>query len=204
MNWRSFTTSVVGSIAWPSALAIIVFMFRSNITKWIEKLMERPLKELEVGPSRIKLSWYNKLKEAKAVAAPIIGTEPTTSELPVAERDFVQEMQDVAGIAPSAAVLESYRRLELLLIELARLGRVKVPKGPISSRRLARLAFDAGIISENELALYYDLASLRNVAAHQDEEVDFDRAIEYVQLAGLLYETMSRLVQYENWEPGDR
>jgi hypothetical protein len=194
----------VGSIAWPSALAIIVLMFRSNIAKWIEKLMERPPKELEVGPSGIKLSWDNKLEEARVEAAPIIEAEPTTPELPVAERDFLQEMEDVAGIAPSAAVLESYRRLELLLNELIRLGRVEVPKGPISSRRLAQLAFDAGIISENELALYYDLASLRNVAAHQDGGIDFEGAMKYVHLAGLLYETMSRLVQNENWEPGDR
>lgn len=191
---------------------VAVLLFRGQVSRWIDKLLERPPKELEVGTAGLKMKWDGLLQEAKVEVEPIRaaeltpGAEETPPETSSLERDFVDEMLDVANIAPSAAVLESYRRLELLLNELVALGRVQVPerRRPLSSRFLAQLAYRSDLISENELALYNDLATLRNAAAHQDEVIDFDRAAEYVRLAGVLFEAMSRLVQNENWEPGDR
>jgi hypothetical protein len=92
------------------------------------------------------------------------------------------ELQAVAELSPRAAVLECFSRLEATLREA-------VPthdRRPTSIRRLGALAVERRVLTEQEAAILNDLATLRNVAAHEDFAVDVDQARAYVDLAARL------------------
>jgi hypothetical protein len=112
-------------------------------------------------------------------------------------------MQNLATSFPAAAVLESFRRVELAMASLIHTSQLPLPNRPLGGRRLAQFAFDADLISENELALFLDLSTLRNLAAHENAAIDIARATEFVGVAAVLYEALERISKNEDWKTPD-
>jgi len=94
-------------------------------------------------------------------------------------------MKRLAQISPSAAVLESFARLDRELRDAVEPTQVKgQPTRKISSvRPLARRAVDGGILAPSELAAFDDVTAIRNAVSHQRvEDLDVDRALAYAEL----------------------
>lgn len=185
---EQFISSLVNSLAWPGAGITIAIIFRRPLSRI---LRSRALKTLKAGPQGLEFDFFDEtVKDAKSELAgsdktQISPASPTLENAKSESGDFVAEMRRLADISPSAAVQESFSRLERLLRETVQEvegeGRrsTRIP----TVRGLARSAVQQGIISPSELAAFDDVAVLRNVVTHQGtDDLDKERAMEYVNL----------------------
>lgn len=190
MGVLQFIASMVNSLAWPAAAIVMIIILRRPIAYILRR---GQIKKLKAGPAGLELEYFDeKLEEAnEALAeAPSEAASLTISVLPeiaMTRDDFMAEMKQLADVAPSAAILESFARLERVLRETVESasGPEAEPRRPVSIRTLARRAFDLKIMAESEVAALNDLVVLRNIVAHGGataEDLDADRAFSYAQI----------------------
>jgi len=99
VNWLAFWASIIGSLAWPAAVIIVVLIFRTQLLKvapW--------LRELEIG--NVKLKFAEELAKASTAAAEI--QAPAADSQPaVTDRDLM-----LAEHAPIGLVLRSWMTVD--------------------------------------------------------------------------------------------
>ena len=192
MNWFEFISSLVGSLAWPVLAFLIAIILRQPLAKM---LTQRPVKVVEAGPTSVRIEYVDeKLEEAKSelveARAEKRDTDGQKAELygdaDQAPDDFMVEMEQLAAVAPSAVILESFARLEMVLrngLEEQYLKEVAPQRRFASARQLARFAVKRGLITESEAAAFDDVAVVRNLIAHgQARDIDAERALYYVSI----------------------
>jgi hypothetical protein len=190
MNWLEFFAAVVDSLAWPSALVILVVLLREPISGLIPLLHRLRYKDLE-------LEFGRRLEAAKSEAA-VLQLPPAPSEAlrPPQESEFIERISTLAGTSPRAGVLEAWRELEDAAASAARqrghIGPKQYHRTPANLVRALRKSsqVDSGIIS-----LLEDLRIMRNRAAHAtDFALSVDSAMEFAYLA-------ERVIEYfRSWE----
>jgi hypothetical protein len=162
-------------------------------------LTEKPLKTFEAGPSGVKLEYFfdekleearNELEEARTERPELSNEVPVPSPVEAATSyDFMEEMKQLAEVAPSAVILESFSRLERVLRETFEKepGDGRAPRRPVTARQLVHQAVTRGTLSPSEAAAFDDVAVLRNVVAHGGTtDLDAARALSYASLVRLL------------------
>lgn len=99
--------------------------------------------------------------------------------------DFMYEMRQLADVAPSAVILESFARLEKVLRDALEtdIRDGQAARRFTSARELARRAVKRGFITLSEAAALDDVAVLRNLIAHgRTTDLDADRALSYAAI----------------------
>jgi hypothetical protein len=189
MDVLQFIASVVNSIAWPVAASAMVIVLRRPIAHILRR---GQIKRLKAGPTGLELEYFDeKIQEANEslAEAPTAAASLTISVLPeiaMARDDFMAEMRQLADVAPSAVILESFARLEKVLresLESTPEGEVEIRR-PASIRTLARRALDQKLITQSEFAALEDLVVLRNIVTHGGSagDLDADRALSYAEI----------------------
>ena len=99
-----------------------------------------------------------------------------------------QRLEELAAVSPRAAVVEAWREVERASLEA--IERFKLAESPRSLNVMVSayaLLVNRGLLSEEMKALFDQLRTLRNRAAHGvDTSVSFSDAVEYVRLAAKL------------------
>lgn len=177
MDWLTFWSSVIGSIAWPLAAFGIAFLFRSQLRKLLDRI-----KKLSVGDNSVDFG--EKLDEAEAEAVTAIpANAPLPAPLPLPD----QRTQQLIALSPSAAVLDSWRLIERKTLQLAEPyysggATNRDGKRVATFRGAVKALFDMGMITSGTYSLLHDLQQLRNAAAHNDEVSAAD-AVRFTTLA---------------------
>lgn len=133
------------------------------------------------------MAWERALSEVE------VELDGAGQEAPSAEAvatSLQQELAPLIAISPPSAVMESFVRVEKALRELIEQS-VDLPPQEFARTqgaggvRLARLAHDRHLITDETLSAIQGLAVLRNMAAHGHipENMSKERALEYVTLA---------------------
>ncbi len=173
MNWLAFWASVIGSVAWPLAVVIVVLIFRKQLLKvapW--------LRELEVG--NVKLKFAEGLEKATTAAEQL----PQPATPPVTDRDAI-----LAEHAPVALVIEQWVNIEHAVIESARRHdySARIP----DARRAIDYLRELGVITPGTAEALHYLRRLRNEAAHHKQfTIDAEQALEYARLAKRMIEAL--------------
>lgn len=188
MNGLEFTSSVIGSLAWPVAVVVLVALFKKQILKVLDD--PGSLKRLKAGP--LELEYFDKtldeVRETLQKEDSAEGSEypPDPTEEESVDLEFMSEMALLADLSPRSVVLESSARLEMELRELVRSkredfrGRLKFG----SILQVARLARETDLISENDLFVLQDLSRLRNAIAHDSTvQIEKMQALAFADLA---------------------
>lgn len=177
MNALEFVASLVSSLAWPLAAIVLVVLLKQPIVR----VLSGDVKRWRAGPSGVEIEYWERksvqVREALEHASP--GREPVSPD-----GIDVGELEEVASVAPAAAVLDAFGRVEHeLRSRMEALGEAEVDR--MSGRRLATRAFEVGVINQETLTAFEGLAVLRNLAAHGggESELDASRALEFVHLA---------------------
>lgn len=195
MGALEFISSLVGSLVWPATVTVLAFILRRPLGKM---LTEKPLKTFEAGPSGVKLEYFdekleearNELEEARTERPELPPEVPVPSPVEAATSDdFMEEMKQLAEVAPSAVIMESFSRLERVLRETFEKepddGRT--PRRPVTARQLVHQAVKHGMLSPSEAAAFDDVAVLRNLVAHSGTtDLDAARALSYASLVRFL------------------
>jgi hypothetical protein len=195
MDWLQWSSSVIGSTAWPIAISVVVLAYRGQIGKLLKRIrgakygdaevsFSDELDKIEVQASGLPTRPVSDVTDA-SIEAPQSTTHTSTDGKQVPDDGF-SELQDrfteIAKLSPSAAVLDAWRNMEL---ELERsfvrsgLSREKKRMPPI---QLGMKLYEMGIIHQHTIDMIKDLQSLRNAAAHS-EEVSMADAYRFKTLA---------------------
>jgi hypothetical protein len=177
VSWQEFVAAIVDAIAWPVVVLTGIVLFRSAIAS----ALRGDLKRLRFGP--VEAEWERRIAEARDQVPEEV---QETAEAGVAG-SLTDELSEVARIAPAAAVVEAYARVERTLRRLGRKRGVLLHPGGqyVSAWRMAKILHEANEISDQVLYSIEDLTTLRNLAAHGEAgDLDEKRALDYVELAG--------------------
>lgn len=173
VDYLEFTSSVINSIAWPSALVIGIWIFRREIRPLIPRLHFKH-KETEVS---FRLSEAEKAVEQLPPAPPEALSPPA---------DEISKFEQIARISPRSALLEIRREVEdVLQREASRLQ--QRPWGQsgraMPARQALRILREKSAINVGAANLLEDALAIGNIAAHDQSAVfSFSDAMRYRSL----------------------
>jgi hypothetical protein len=173
VDWLSFIASVVGSLAWPGAVVVLVLFLRRPIGALLPLLQRLKYKELE-------LEFGRRVEEVKQQLAQEL--PPETVLAPAGEEGAA--IARLAEVSPRSAVLEAWRDVELAALEAAR----KIGGEAFRHRTLTfqalRILERSESLDRNVIGVLRDLRGLRNEAAHApDFALTKESAVEYAASA---------------------
>jgi hypothetical protein len=151
------------------------------------------VRRLKAGPAGLELEWERQAEdvhrniEGAATAETTQATSRADSEPP----GLTDELERLVEVSPSAAVLESYSRIERQLLGVLSTAGVALTR-PVGAAGLARLAYGHGLIDAHTRSAVEGLAVLRNLVAHGQAEVNTAKARDFVALADSTVGTVSR------------
>jgi hypothetical protein len=177
----AFVASLVGSLAWPSAVVVVVAVLRRPIGAALGRLSKAKVGPVEAEFDLELAEVRRELAQAPEVARH--GGEPVVPMLSLPE-----ELTRLAEVSPRAAVLEAFARIESRLDQLLT-GAGVASTGAQGGVALARLAHRHQLISDQSLNAVEGLAVMRNLAAHSPvDDISVERARDYLALAdAMLY-----------------
>lgn len=171
MSGLELTAALVGSLAWPVVVLAVAVLFRHQLAG----LLARPFASLKAGP--VEVVWDREIAEVEAE----LGQPGLPGTPPGGEAGPSEELAEVARLAPAAAVIKAFARVEAQLRQLLRDADLDPSRG--SAIQLARRAYEAGFIQPETVKAIEGIAVLRNLAAHgHDVGLDESRALDYLTL----------------------
>src|SRR3954454_5902101 len=125
MDWKQFIASVVGSLAWPSVIIVLLFLLRRQLAGLAERLQELSL------PGGAKATFEKNLAGARRDAEKI-APEPDDATRIIPEGEE-RRFQRLAQEFPEAAIIERFKYIEGLLFRVAEYLDLKGQKHPINA-----------------------------------------------------------------------
>lgn len=173
MDWLTFISSVVGSLAWPVAAFAIAFIFRKQIALLVDRI-----RRMSLGDNSIEFSDRLDKVEAEAEAS---SPDPINSSA-----DFLDERTSkLIALSPAAAILDAWKPIDQRVTQACMaLHEHPSPthiRRAVFSARIKTL-LEAGQITQSTYAVLTDLQRLRNIAVHADDVSAAD-AIRFMSLA---------------------
>ncbi len=158
MEWKQFIASLVSSLAWPAAVFLILFVFRSELTKIVGRLAHFKYKDLELEFEKVR-------QQAEELREELPPEEPASENPVVASLE--DQILDAVERAPSAAILLAWSALESTIASAV--TRLAVSPEPPSYRspvhNIQMLTKHAGLPSRYA-QLLDEMRMLRNKVAH--------------------------------------
>lgn len=158
MDWLQFFAAVIGHLAWPVVILILLVMVRKQIHSLAERLLE-----LSFGGATVKfdklLSKGAELVEESPVQLPVPAEDVQTElALPEPHRD-IKPHNVSDGLL---SIFHAYRVTELLIEECAEKLGVKTRE----PNTVLRMLLKRDLIVPELIELYSTLRQARNAAAH--------------------------------------
>ena len=156
MDWLTFLAAVIGALAWPVTLVIVVLLLKDQI-----KTLFPALKRLKAGP--VEAEFERGIKEAKTDAANLPAPEALPAPLDARRQQLIQ----IAYINPRTAILDAWQGVEFAVKKAAiqQIGGSPMPDVS-SALKMVRELGKANLITPDDVALFHDLRGLRNQATH--------------------------------------
>ncbi len=176
MGLLGFVASLVQSLAWPASVAAVVIVLR----KPIGAALGRGVRRVKAGPVEVEFDQLQAEVREELARSP----ELAETQVPAPVPSLREELSGLAEVAPTAAVMDAYGRIEARLAEIFdSSGEPPPPPRMRSGRGLARIARERDLISEETLGAIEGLSVLRNLVAHSGGDIGVDRARDYLALA---------------------
>jgi hypothetical protein len=179
MDGFQFIASIIGSLAWPAAVLIALFVMRSRIEGLFGVLKEAQL------PWGIKLTFdramANAALQAELIAPQVRGEAKTDDTRP--NPAFIA----FATEHPEAAVLQCFREIEQTLWDIVRF--LPLPTKQRDNDSVLQELVRLGYINDNAVALFENLRDARNAAVHAGKSVRLSptEALRYFETTKLLF-----------------
>jgi hypothetical protein len=192
MDILSFIASLVQSLAWPAAVALIAFMFRRSLTNLIPGLKRLKFKDVE-------LEFGRQLEVIKQELGPTLERVPVPQidqpRLALPEpKGTAQYYRSLAEISPRAAILEAWLGFELAANAAYELA-APSPRRVVSMPRLFDVLGEAELLTRPEVDALTRLRALRNEVVHGPEPaLSVDVIAEYASVLQRITEDLRQRV----------
>lgn len=177
MDWLQFTVGLISSVAWPAVALTVIFMFRSELARIVERLAHVKYKDLELDFERVK-------QQAEQLQ---LEFEPE----PVAQNpvftSLEDQIMDAVERAPPAAILLAWSGLETAIA--AAVSRLAIsPDSPSYRSPMHNIDMLAqhGRLSKKHESLLLEMRMLRNKVAHEHDSmlsISQEQALNYATTA---------------------
>jgi hypothetical protein len=190
MDVLSFIASVVGSVAWPAAAVMVVFVFRESIAKLLPELHKLKYKDMELEFGKRIAEVKQELEDRpKPKELP----EHAKGEAPPEPGGTTAYYRSLAEVSPRAAILEAWLGFELVANSAIK----RLQPGPrlrmASMSQLFEVLAEAELLTRTEVDALTRLRGLRNQVVHGPEP---DLSIELVAEYASLVQTIADDVQH--------
>ncbi len=156
MDWLQFFASVIGSLAWPAALVLIVLLLRRELVQMLQRL-----RRLKYGDAEAEF------REKLEMVEVDISELPSPSKLPPTRVSRHQYAEELDRFSNNSAVFVSWLEVESAILNLARTAKVLEPNMP--APRAAELLLKKGLIDSATYRAIRELLDLRNIAVHPND-----------------------------------
>lgn len=196
MDWKTLLSNLIASLAWPTAILLVVVLLRREIGKLLGTLNRLKWKDFEA-------EFHQEIKELDAAAKrlPPVETGPAGAGEATAHEGSGETatIQELARISPHAALLTSWIKVEEAIVRTVnRLNISADPPWEVSPLKKIGLLQQWTTLDAPTAAVLHRLRKLRNQAAHaSNEAVSLSRAevMEYHEAATRAIAALDR-VQY--------
>jgi Domain of unknown function (DUF4145) len=177
MDWLTFISNLVGSMAWPTSAAIIALIFRSQISTLIKNLNTLRWGDVEAEFGEKVDQIREEIRE--------IESNPNYIDVPVEP-----QLINLLETHPHLAVLEGWKTLEKAIVELS--ARKLQNDRPLPIQKHLEALVRAELISSSMKKIINDIREVRNRAVHElDTSVSKGRAY-------ILLDTIADIVGFLN------
>lgn len=166
MDWLSFISSVISSLAWPITIIFSFLVLKDPIVKLIPYVRRFQYKDLNVE--------FGEMAEKAEIALPSeLGGIIDHMRVPISV------LQEIAEVSPKSAVIEAWRSVEFELNQVAK--HRELPSNARSSYQIIECLQRDGLIYGPIATIMHELRSLRNEAVHaSDVELSEDSVNKYI------------------------
>lgn len=177
MNKFEFISSLIGSLAWPIVILIIVIILRQPIVKILSSISK-------VTFNNIEMDFERKLNEIES------SLEDNKEQLVKENQESnkqEEQIKQIAEISPSASITMSWSMLEQEI--QSTIQRLAIsPDFPLNNSALKNINLlkQEKILDSQTLGTLNELRNLRNIAVHDhlsDNKISYLDAIKYYELS---------------------
>ncbi len=169
MSTLEFIAELSRAFAWPMAAVVVALLFKGQI----KALFARAKGSLIFGP--VSATWDDQFQEVTSDASKVIDSTPPRSF----EGGMIDDLMNLYKQFPEAAIVLAYKRVEQAIFD--KLGR-DFGSRPLGSK-LAKVALEQGLVTEETARAIDGLRNLRNLAAHGTaDELGAERVLDYLVL----------------------
>ncbi|QUS40516.1 hypothetical protein RPMA_18010 [Tardiphaga alba] len=183
MDGYQFTAALVGSLAWPAVVVVLLYLLRKQITGLAERLKELSL------PGGMKATFEKELQVGREIVEQIPVAPAPQLAPPAPEED--NKLHRLAIEAPDGAIVLAYIELEKTLRDVA----IKLGMGSkvTNQRSVMEELVKRNLISRDASRLFDSLRRARNSAAHSvsDQQVTTQEALEYIRQVDLFVQLLN-------------
>jgi len=186
VDWLTFSSNVIGSLAWPTVIITGGLLFRKQLSGVIERLkslIDDRVEEASItrqGFSMKRRVETGLEKARKELTGASDDEEPTAEVVEETPSPFLQAAEELAMINPAASVAAASTRLELALRS------VLEEKNPSARQmglgRLIGESVKQDVLTKDEASAARYLVQVRNEAIHEGVASQ-DQAMEFAYLA---------------------
>ena len=179
MDWLTFFSNAISSLAWPVSVVVLVLLFRKPITERLPFLKKMKYKDLE-------LEFEKELEQLQAEVRPKLGGRPA----PQLEAPKKDELAGLVSASPRLAILAAYREVERTLEDTAlHLG----ARADITAPAALRYLHEKNAIDEASMKVVLRLQALRDKVVHAtDFEPDEATGLDYAATARAVIRYLSQ------------
>jgi hypothetical protein len=160
MDWLQFVSSLIHSLAWPTAFVIAAALFRAKLVELL------PTLRVKRGEWEASFQLDKAEREAQLLSPPPPGAEPKK-----ASPEEISKFEQLVAISPRAAILDLRSSIEESIRALAE---ARWPGKPYRGMwTVIRELKGINAIDANTFALLDDLRVIGNAAAHPSTSTSF-------------------------------
>ncbi len=178
MDWKQFIAEIVSSVAWPCVVVAFLVIFRTELSKIIQRLAHLKYKDLELEFDKVR-------QQAQELHRDVSEERPAVQGRIISSLE--EQVLDAVERAPSAAILLAWSSLETAMASAV--GRLAFsPESPSYRSPIHNIEVltKYGGLTESHGKLLREMRMLRNTVAHERESmvsIAQDQAMTYAQAA---------------------
>ncbi len=187
MDCLQFVASIVNSLVWPVATVTMLLIFREPVGQLLGRI-----KSMSFG--KAKAEFIDELEKAESAADVVLEQNTIKTEEITGE----DRILNLAMISPEAAILESYKELEAVLIALR--DELQLTRH-VGRRENVKQMHSMGLVDSNTVELFIALRKAQKAAAHAGSSITIGEALQFRNQAKLLTKQFKQILQRNKEKP---
>lgn len=174
MDTLTFISNLIGSLAWPLAVVLVVWWLRKEIRKLLPFA-----KKLRYGDLEIEFE-----QQLAALKKDAESQKRTHAVLPKPEdAEVVSYLKSAAEVSPRAALVDAWVGLEITAVSSAQMLKLIPEQKTVPFPKVVSALRDSGVLEAKDVEILNRLRALRNDALHSPGfQLSPEEAQEFISL----------------------